>query len=287
MKKKLLFPFLMAALFSLAACTSSVPTSSETPSSGEPSQTTSTVVSSETTSTVTTSEATSIESSVSETTSETTSEEPGETLEQVFNYGFDPEFAGDPAIAAPEEGEGFIITDQGYASTINGALEPAPAPNWTFVYTGYDKNMPEFELEAKVRYGASTNNTAVYGMRVCYDGCYDVQFSAKNNNDGWQGVQIYQAGGPLIAQHDNTEKGGLITDGSLAIVPDTDYVFKFRSVIGVDELALVTVSVNDVKVIEIGGLSTSTLNANAKHGMGASAGSWIMVDYYKGSRVIV
>jgi hypothetical protein len=286
MKKKIVFPFLMAALFGLAACASSVPASSETPSSEEPSETTSTVTSTVTsvaTSVETTSEVTSVETSVSE----TTSEEPVETLIPVFNYGFDAEFAGDPAIAAPEEGEGFIITDQGYATTINGSLEPAPAPSWTFVYTGYDKNMPEFELEAGVRFGASTNNTAVFGMRVCYDGCYDVQFSAKNNNDGWQGVQMFQAGGPLLAQHDNTEKGGLITDGSLSIVPDTDYTLKFRSVIDDDELALVSVFVNDVKVIELGGLSTATLNANAKHGMGASAGSWVIVDYYKGSNIVI
>ncbi len=273
MKNKLFVPFLLSLMLSLVACNNN--TSSSEPLDSSSSQEESSEISSESS------------EEPSSSSEEPSSSGPTETLVPVFDYQFDAAYAGDPAINAPEEGEGFIITDQGVASTINGAKEPAPAPSWTFTYTGYDKNMPEFEIEAKVRFGASTNDTSVFAIRTCYDGCYDVQFSAKNNANGWQGVQIYQAGGGLIAQHDDTAKGGQITDGSLSIVPNTDYIFKFRSVADTNGNALVTVSVNDVKVIEIAGLSRSTLNANAKHGMGASVGSFITVDYFKGSNVVV
>lgn len=278
MKNKLFVPFLLSLMLSLVACNSTSSSEPQDSSSSleESSEPSSSEVSEEPSS--------SVEPSSSE---EPSSSGPTITLVPVFDYQFEAAYAGDPAINAPEEGEGFIITDQGVASTINGAKEPAPAPAWTFTYTGYDKNMPEFEIEAKVRFGASTNDTSVFAIRTCYDGCYDVQFSAKNNANGWQGVQIYQAGGGLIAQHDDTTKGGLITDGSLSIVPNTDYIFKFRSVADTNGNALVTVSVNDVKVIEIAGLSRSTLNANAKHGMGASVGSFITVDYFKGSTVVI
>ncbi len=283
MNKKLSIPLLMTTLVTLFACGNTISSSSsEAASSSETSSesSVSSIVSSES------SETTSVSSEVSSEES-STSVTPTENLVEVFNYGFDAAYVGDPAINAPEEGEGFIITDGGYATTINGALEPAPAPGWTFAYGSYDLNMPEFELEAKVRFGASTNNTAVFDMRTCYDGCYDVQFSAKNNENGWQGVQIHQAGGSMIAQHDDPTKGGLITDGSLTIVPDTDYIFKFRSMIDENGNARVSAYVNGVKVIEISGLSRSTLNANAKHGMGVSAGTWANIDYYKGSNVII
>lgn len=279
MKKTILVPTVLTALMTLAGCFGSSSSSSSASSA--------TTTSSAPASSSSVSSVSSVSSEVSSVSSEVSSSvvEPTETLVEVFNYGFDPEFADEPAINAPEEGEGFMVGSDGFASTINGSLARAAAPAWTFVYTGYDKNMPEFEIEAKIKYGASTNDTGVFAVRVCYDGCYDVQFSVKNTENGWQGVQIYQAGGGLIAQHDNTEKGGLITDGSLSIVPDTDYVYVIRSEDDGNGTKLVSIFINDVQVIEIAGLSGSTLNANAKHGMGAGAGTWVYVDYFKGYRI--
>ncbi len=207
-------------------------------------------------------------------------------LVPVFNYESNAATAGSHAVASPAEGYGFIVGTDGFASTVNASNVPAAAPSWTFENDGYDKNMAEFELEAKVRFDASTNNTSVFAMRISYAGYYDVQFSAKNNVSGWQGVQIYKNGGVLAAQHDNVSKGGLITDGSLTITPYTDYIFRVRSMIIDSTTALVSVFVNDIKVIEISGLLREALNANANHGMGASAGSWIKTDYFRGSRVV-
>lgn len=287
MKKTILMPTMLTALMTLAGCfaSSSVSSSASSTSSSTSISVSSSSVSSVSSVSSEVSSSVSSDSSVSSSESSSSSEVPTETLVETFNYGFDVDYDGEPAINAPEEGEGFLIGADGLASTINGSLERSAAPSWTFVYTGYDKNMPEFEIEAKIKYGVSTNDTGVFAIRICYDGCYDVQFSVKNTEAGWQGVQIYQAGGGLVAQHDNVEQGGLITDGSLSIVPDTDYVYVIRSEDDGSGTKLVSVFVNDVKVIEKAGLSGSTLNANAKHGMGAGAGTWVYVDYFKGFRI--
>ncbi len=202
----------------------------------------------------------------------------------IWNNQFPSESAGTLAIGSPSEGDGFVLTNLGYASTFDNDdyNTPAPAPSWTFVGNGYDKHMTsQYEIEAIIRFDASTVDTAVFVIRISYSGYYDIQFRAKNTPAGWQGVQIY-AGAALVAQHNNTSLGGLITDGSLTIVPEVDYIVKIQTFLDQSGAASIgKVYVNGVKVIEVGGLSKSLLDTNANVPMGVSSGTFVQADYFK------
>ena len=204
--------------------------------------------------------------------------------EEKFNYQFDVEDSGTLALPNLVEGSGYYVNNGGYAETVS-SLAPVvfgEADAWTSVSDGYDKGMEEFVIETKVTALGHTNTdeSPIFTVRVQYDWLMDIHFNFNNNS--WSGVAVYNANGGTIYSN-NEASGGLAPN--LVLDLNTEYIFKVvvtsSDVSGEDTLRIY---VDEVLVIEA---NVQNVNLNARHMMGASAGSHIKVDYFKGNLIEV
>lgn len=207
--------------------------------------------------------------------------------ESKFNYQFDVEYEGELALPNLLEGNGYVVNDDGYAETIyfsDNTITFGNADSWTFVSNGYDKNIHNFVIEAKVMAisNSVSNEAPRFSIRIDYDWMLDVHFNFNNNS--WTGIAVHNVtGGSRYS--DIAEDGGLALDGSLTLALNTEYVFKIiivdSDVAGEDTLS---VYVDDIKVMET---NIPEIDINSQHIMGASAGSHIVVDYFKCNLITV
>ena len=204
---------------------------------------------------------------------------------EVFNYQFDVADSGTLALPTLLEGNGYYVNDAGYAETVY-MQDSSPifgdADSWTFVSNGYDQGMAEFVLEAKVTAlgHANAGESPIFSVRVDYDWMLDVHFNF--NNSSWSGVAVHNVPDGSVYSND-AAKGGLAPN--LVLDLNTEYVFKIvvrdSDVIGQDMLIIY---VDNVRVIAT---YIPDVNLNAQHIMGASLGSHIQVDYFKGNLIDV
>lgn len=207
--------------------------------------------------------------------------------ESKFNYQFDVEYEGELALPNLLEGNGYVVNDDGYAETIyfsDNTITFGNADSWTFVSNGYDKNIHNFVIEAKVMAISNSVSSEAprFSIRIDYDWMLDVHFNFNNNS--WTGIAVHNVtGGSRYS--DIAEDGGLALDGSLTLALNTEYVFKIiivdSDVAGEDTLS---VYVDDIKVMET---NIPEIDINSQHIMGASAGSHIVVDYFKCNLITV
>ena len=203
---------------------------------------------------------------------------------EIFNYQFDVADSGTLALPTLLEGNGYYVNDAGFAETVSSTSPVVfgDADAWTFVSDGYDKGMAEFVLETKVTALGHTNTdeSPIFSVRVDYDWMLDVHFNFNNNS--WSGVAVHNVPGGSVYSND-AAKGGLAPN--LVLDLNTEYVFKIvvrdSDVIGQDMLIIY---VDNVRVIAT---YIPDVNMNAQHIMGASAGSHIQVDYFKGNLIEV
>jgi hypothetical protein len=182
------------------------------------------------------------------------------------------------------EGNGYLENGLGYAETVyldNSVPTFGNAGSWTFVSNGYDKGMEEFVIETAIKAvgHANADTSPVFSIRIDYDWLLDIHFSFNNNS--WTGVSVYNVPGGSIYSND-AAKGGLAP--SLSLELNTEYIIKIvvknSDVAGFDTLSIY---IDNQKVIET---AVPNVNLNAQHIMGASAGSHIMVNYFKGNLIV-
>jgi hypothetical protein len=198
-----------------------------------------------------------------------------------YNYEFNTDYSGELALPTILEGNGYVVNDSGYAETIyfqDSTMHFGNADSWTFVSHGYDKEIHNFMIEAKViALGHENDNESpIFSIRVDYDWMLDIHFNF--NNDSWSGVAIHNVPGGSRYSNDPAV-GGLDPNEEIQLELNTEYVFKILIVdsdtAGED---IIIVYINDVKIMET---NIPDVDLNAQHIMGASQGSHIKVDYFK------
>lgn len=206
--------------------------------------------------------------------------------EEKFSYQFDSEYSGELALPNLLEGNGYVVNDEGYAETIyveDQDLIFGHADSWTFVSNGYDKDIHNFVLEAKViALGQETGATSpIFSIRVDYDWMLDIHFSF--NNASWSGIAVHNVPGGSRYSNDASQ-GGLDPNGELDLALNTAYIFKIIIVDSeTDGMDTLRVYVDGTMYIET---DIPDVDPNAQHIMGASVGSHIKVDYFKCNLVI-
>lgn len=260
MKKKIILPLMLLVTFGLTGCNNPGGDSSETPSNSN--------------------EPTTSEQAPSSTPD--SSADPVEEKIEIYNYDFDAEDVIDtPALPNIDEGMGIVAKEGGYATTISDAdLTEGVAPQWTFASANYDNDVPSFELETKTKVVstgiAEDINTQVSAIRIAYDWALDIQLNVKMNDEGWSGVKMYRAG-------DSIE---LASSEALNLVPDTYYTITIRAILLEDEASMhFSVAIDGTNVIDLEKTAWK-IDGNAKHGLGASQGSYVNWDYFKLSKVV-
>lgn len=202
------------------------------------------------------------------------SKNPSLKYENVVNETFNGP-VGEQAFNNKVEGQGFVIQDDGTASTITNVGSEGAAPQWTFNSNGYDHNVPSFEINATfkaVSNGVSeTQSTQTAVLRFSYDWGFDVQFNISHNN-GWNGIKVYKIGGQELASSD-----------TLSFSEDRYYIFTVRLINNGSQSQL-QILVDGNIVIDVSNFEN--LSPFACQQIGSSQGSYIKWDNFKLDRII-
>lgn len=199
---------------------------------------------------------------------------PPEEPRVIYDYEFnDPADVNQNAYGTPGEGDGIVVKEGGYATTIsNGDFEEGPARNWTFAYEGYDRNIESFEMEAMVKvipYDGCTKQAGVC-FRFMYDWGLDCQFQFPLKKGGDSGLYIYNTNGSELARR-----------SFQGCVANTWTKLTIRLQRNADQQSThVTAFVNDVCGFEMMD-APWIVNNMANQGIGCSEKAYVQWDYVK------